>query len=76
MFFFLLIIFILQLYDIFRSLDKAAPELVAQGRSKDIWWTRALVHNGLGIYATWTSIATLLNLAMVISYSSGSNVSG
>lgn len=41
----------------------------------DIWLIRGLVHNGLGIYATWTSIAALLNLAMVIAYSNGSDVS-
>ena len=59
----------------YRSLEKSSPELVSQGRAVDIWLVRGLVHNGLAIYATWTSIATLLNLAMVIAYSDGSDVS-
>lgn len=59
----------------YRSLDKSSAELAAQGRAKDIWLVRVLVHNGLGIYATWTAIASLLNMAMVITYSSGSPVS-
>lgn len=59
----------------YRSLDKSCSELVTQGRAVDIWLVRALVHNGLGIYGTWVSVATLLNLAMVITYSDGSDVS-
>ena len=27
-----------------------------------------IVHNGLGMYATWVTIATLLNLAMILTY--------
>ena len=52
----------------YRALDAASPRLVEQRRVVDIWLVRGFVHNGLGIYATWTSIATLLNLAMVIRY--------
>lgn len=52
----------------YRSLDAAAPNLASQGRRIDVWLVRAFVHNGLGIYATWTAIATLLNLAIVIRY--------
>ena len=31
----------------------------------DLWLTRILVHNGLAFYATWVSIAWLLNVAIV-----------
>ncbi|XP_029446740.1 mucin-5AC-like [Rhinatrema bivittatum] len=34
----------------------------------ELWCIRILVHNGLAIYATWTSIATLLNLGLVLKY--------
>ncbi|KAG9283315.1 hypothetical protein AMEX_G2070 [Astyanax mexicanus] len=34
----------------------------------DLWCIRVLVQNGLAVYATWTSIATLINLAIVVSY--------
>ena len=30
-----------------------------------------IVHNGFGIYATWTTIATLLNLAIFLTYNEG-----
>ncbi|KAK7478819.1 hypothetical protein BaRGS_00029918 [Batillaria attramentaria] len=54
----------------YRTLDAASPALLDQKRTVDIWFMRVLVHNGLGIYATWTSIASLLNMAMVIRYRS------
>jgi len=59
----------------YRTLDMASPKLAEQGRTVDIWLVRGLVHNGLGIYATWCSIATLLNLAMVITYESDPKIS-
>lgn len=34
----------------------------------DIWCIRLLVQNGLLFYGTWTTIATLLNLAIVLRY--------
>lgn len=66
---------VLALVVTYRSLDWCSSQLVDQGRTVDVWLVRGLVHNGLGIYATWTSIATLLNLAIVITYSKGSDVS-
>ncbi|KAL8564704.1 hypothetical protein ACOMHN_004197 [Nucella lapillus] len=59
----------------YKALEKCLSELASQCRTADIWLVRGFVQNGLGIYATWTSIATLLNLAMVITYSDGSEVS-
>ncbi|GFR95660.1 hypothetical protein ElyMa_006278400 [Elysia marginata] len=53
----------------YRALDKASPYLVQQKRVTEIWLTRGLVHNGLAIQGTWVSVATLLNLAMVLTYS-------
>ena len=55
---------------VYRSLDENANMLISQNRKKDIWFVRMFVLNGLGIYATWTTIATLLNLAIVITYRS------
>lgn len=34
----------------------------------DLWCIRILVHNGLATYATWTSIATIVNLGIVLKY--------
>ncbi|KAK3541449.1 hypothetical protein QTP86_025950 [Hemibagrus guttatus] len=39
--------------------------------NKDLWCIRILVQNGLATYATWTSIATLINLTIVVSYNAG-----
>ena len=37
----------------------------------DIWLTRVLVLNGLLVYATWTTIASLINLAASVEYDRG-----
>ncbi|XP_062297919.1 uncharacterized protein LOC134002584 [Scomber scombrus] len=34
----------------------------------DLWFLRVLVQNGVMIYTTWTTIATLINLAIVLTY--------
>ncbi|XP_028290571.1 uncharacterized protein LOC114454358 [Gouania willdenowi] len=34
----------------------------------DLWCFRVLVQNGVMIYATWTTIATLINLTIVLTY--------
>ncbi|KAL7840780.1 hypothetical protein AOLI_G00261030 [Acnodon oligacanthus] len=39
--------------------------------TKDLWCIRLLVQNGLALYATWTSIATLINFTVVLSYEAG-----
>ncbi|XP_042751253.1 uncharacterized protein LOC122194334 [Lagopus leucura] len=39
-----------------------------KGHQADLWLIRILVQNGLALYATWTTIATLLNFAVVLIY--------
>ncbi|XP_012671514.3 uncharacterized protein LOC105890087 [Clupea harengus] len=34
----------------------------------DLWLVRVMVQNGIGIYTTWTTIATLINLTIVMDY--------
>lgn len=36
--------------------------------SKEKWLVRGLIQNGLAFYATWTTIATLINFAITLSY--------
>lgn len=38
---------------------------------KYVWLYRALVNNGLAFYATWVSIASMLNFAIALTYDSG-----
>jgi hypothetical protein len=39
----------------------------------DLWLTRILVLNGLLFYNTWTTIASLINLAAAMQYDGGVN---
>ncbi|KAF5903615.1 uncharacterized protein DAT39_006696 [Clarias magur] len=39
--------------------------------NKDLWCICILVQNGLAAYTTWTSVATLINLTVVLSYDAG-----
>ncbi|XP_056377421.1 uncharacterized protein LOC130273923 [Hyla sarda] len=43
---------------------------MSQNQRFDLWCIRILVHNGLATYATWTSIATIVNLGLVLKYNS------
>ena len=59
----------------YKGLVDSAGALIQQGREFEVWLVRGFVHNGLGIYASWTSIAALLNFAMVVAYTDGGDVS-
>ncbi|XP_043082827.1 uncharacterized protein si:ch211-161h7.5 [Puntigrus tetrazona] len=37
----------------------------------DLWCIRILVQNGIAIYTTWTTIATLINFTVVLRYDAG-----
>ncbi len=50
-------------------LHKSYRQLQDNGHVKEIWLVRFLVQNGLGMYATWVTIATLINLGMVLTHS-------
>ncbi|XP_050406244.1 uncharacterized protein LOC126821789 isoform X1 [Patella vulgata] len=52
----------------YRALNRHYSLLVARERKAEIWLIILLVQNGIAIYATWTSIASLLNLATVLAY--------
>ncbi|KAF6019754.1 hypothetical protein EB796_021982 [Bugula neritina] len=51
-----------------KYLDHAAANLESSGLGKDIWMTRILTLNGIGIYGTWATIASLLNLAISLQH--------
>ncbi|XP_013394717.1 uncharacterized protein LOC106162124 [Lingula anatina] len=52
----------------FRRLNDNKVTMINQGYRKDVWLTRFLTQNGMAFYATWTTIATLLNVAIVMTY--------
>ena len=50
-------------------LYKVTPEMKTSMKYKiDLWITRLLVVNGMCIYATWLTVATLLNFGLVLQY--------
>lgn len=59
----------------YRNLNRGIDILIKQERKADVWLTRFLVQNGLSIYATWGTIATLLNFALVLAYRSSHDIS-
>ncbi|XP_046563616.1 uncharacterized protein LOC124272480 [Haliotis rubra] len=59
----------------YSALERHMPLLHVQGRSLDIWSIRILVQNGIALYATWTTIESLLILAAVMTYTSVPQVS-
>ncbi|XP_045208580.2 uncharacterized protein LOC123560457 [Mercenaria mercenaria] len=58
----------------YRNLNRGIDILIKQERKSDVWLTRFLVQNGLSMYATWCTIATLLNLAFVLTYRSSHDI--
>jgi hypothetical protein len=49
-----------------KRLADVAPELKKHGLCKDVGLVNGLHLNALGVYATWCTVASLLNLAMVL----------
>lgn len=54
-----------------RQLFQSGAEMEKQGLTKDIWFVRMFVHNGVAFYCAWTNIASLLNLCIVLHYVNG-----
>ena len=50
------------------SLNKHAPQLISQCKRQHIICVIAFILNGLGLYAAWVSIATLINMNIVLQY--------
>ena len=50
------------------SLANTAQELIQQGKSRELFWVRLLVHNGIGMYVTWTVVASLVGLSIMLIY--------
>lgn len=50
------------------TLHKYYRVLQKNGMLSNVWMIRFMVQNAFGIYATWTTVATLLNLGAVLTY--------
>ena len=49
-------------------LYRKTKDLEEEGQKCDLWMTRIIVLNGLSLYASWVSVATCLNVGIVIQY--------
>ncbi|XP_048385919.1 uncharacterized protein si:ch211-161h7.5 isoform X4 [Stegostoma tigrinum] len=56
------------LFFTYRALHTQLPWM-QKYRKIDMWLVRILIQNGVAVYATWTTIATLINFAVVLTYS-------
>jgi len=52
----------------FRGVYNNIAKFEQNGATKDIWFSRIFIQNGMAFFATWVSIATLLNFAIVLTY--------
>lgn len=48
--------------------------LTRNGLTLDVWLIRMLIQNGIAFYAAWVTVATLINLGIVMTYGDGSDV--
>ncbi|XP_076437378.1 uncharacterized protein LOC143276645 [Babylonia areolata] len=55
----------------YRSVDEGWVHLVLQEREFEAWLVTGFVHNGLALYASWAFFVASINLAVVITYTSG-----
>lgn len=72
----ILILFNLVFYPTIAMLAFFLARAASDAKLYDLWLTRILALNGLLFYATWTTIASLINLAAAVQYDadySGSN---
>lgn len=55
----------------YRRLESLREKLVSDGQQRHVWLVRLIVQNGIAFYATWITIATLLNFIMCLVYLGG-----
>lgn len=57
-----------------RRLNDYGGIMMRIDREKDIWLVRILVHNGLALFATWGTVASMFNFAVVLTYRTGAKL--
>lgn len=71
----ILIIFNVVFYPTIAMLAFFLARATSDAKLYDVWLTRILVLNGLLFYATWTTIASLINLTITVQYDADYNSS-
>ncbi|WAR04414.1 hypothetical protein MAR_019783 [Mya arenaria] len=59
------------LYFSFKTLYDNPDYLIRNGAIADIWLIRLLIQNGIAFYAAWVTVATFINVALVMTYKNG-----
>lgn len=54
-----------------RRLQEWGPLMLRSKLDRDIWIIRIVIQNGLGLYATWGTVAAVFNFAIVLTYRTG-----
>lgn len=62
------------LFSSFKTLYDNLDFLQRNRLNVDVWLIRFLIQNGIAFYAAWVTVATLLNVAIVLTYKDGSDV--
>lgn len=58
-----------------RRLNEFARHMVRENMGREIWLIRIFVHNGLAMFATWGTVASIFNFAVVLIYRTGAKES-
>ena len=69
----ILVLFNFVFYPVIASLTFFLHRSADAAKRYDLWLTRILVLNGLLFYATWTTIASLINLTAAVQYDADTN---
>ena len=62
------------LYFSFKTLYDNLDFMQRNGLNLEIWFIRFFIQNGLAFYAAWVTVATLINVGVVMTYKDGSDV--
>ena len=58
----------------FKTLHDNLFFMQKNGLNLEIWFIRFFIQNGLAFYAAWVTVATLINVGVVMTYKDGSDV--
>ena len=57
-----------------RRLNEVGTAMAKENLHAHIWLVRILVHNGLAMFATWGTVATMFNFAVVLTHRTGAEL--
>ena len=58
-----------------KRLYENLAQLTKSGLTVDVWLIRMLIQNGIAFYTAWVLVATIINVGLVMTYKTGSDIS-